>query len=136
MVLDQISIIIKLFILGIFIAIMFDNISRYINIFASVIIWIPLICIICSAIVKITYVYEISYIIYYFIIFCFSYFVYYKYMKKDLNYKIDNIILYFKKNMFFKKSMRFIFFIDEFKMFLKIIKKPFLKIKNKKIKKD
>lgn len=136
MVLDQISIIIKLFILGIFIAIMFDNISRYSNIFASVIIWIPLICIICSAIVKITYVYEISYIIYYFIIFCFSYFVYYKYMKKDLNYKIDNIIFYFKKNMFFKKSMRFLFFIDEFKIFLKIIKKPFLKIKNKKIKKD
>lgn len=136
MVLDQISIIIKLFILGIFIAIMFDNISRYSNIFASVIIWIPLICIICSAIVKITYVYEISYIIYYFIIFCFSYFVYYKYMKKDLNYKIDNIIFYFKKNMFFKKNMRFLFFIDEFKMVLKIIKKPFLKIKNKKIKKD
>lgn len=136
MVLDQISIIIKLFILGIFIAIMFDNISRYSNIFVSVIIWIPLICIICSVIVKITYVYEISYIIYYFIIFCFSYFVYYKYMKKDLNYKIDNIIFYFKKNMFFKKSMRFLFFIDEFKIVLKIIKKPFLKIKNKKIKKD
>lgn len=136
MVLDQISIIIKLFILGIFIAIMFDNISRYSNIFASVIIWIPLICIICSVIVKITYVYEISYIIYYFIIFCFSYFVYYKYMKKDLNYKIDNIIFYFKKNIFFKKRMRFLFFIDEFKIVLKIIKKPFLKIKNKKIKKD
>ena len=138
MILEQISIIIKMFILGIFIAIMFDNISRYCNYVISLILWFPLIYVICRVMVNITNMYELTYIIYYLCIFSLAYFIYYKYMKSELNNKIDSIIQYVRNNKKIKEIFKTMFFVNEF-IFIKnklkeLIKK--MKIKRKKVKKD
>lgn len=138
MILEQVNIIIKMFILGIFIAIMFDNISRYCNYVISFILWLPLIYVICRVMVNITNMYELTYIIYYLCIFALAYFIYYKYMKSELNNKIDSIIQYVRNNKKIKKIFKTMFFVDEF-IFIKnklkeLIKK--MKIKRKKVKKD
>lgn len=138
MILEQVNIIIKMFILGIFIAIMFDNISRYCNYVISFILWLPLIYVICRVMVNITNMYELTYIIYYLCIFSLAYFIYYKYMKSELNNKIDSIIQYVRNNKKIKKIFKTMFFVDEF-IFIKnklkeLIKK--MKIKRKKVKKD
>lgn len=138
MILEQVNIIIKMFILGIFIAIMFDNISRYCNYVISFVLWLPLIYVICRVMVNITNMYELTYIIYYLCIFSLAYFIYYKYMKSELNNKIDSIIQYVRNNKKIKKIFKTMFFVNEF-IFIKnklkeLIKK--MKIKRKKVKKD
>lgn len=135
MILDQISIIIKLFILGIFIAIMFDNISKYCHFIIAIILWIPIIYIICVCLIKICEYYEFSYIIYYLLIFVLSYYIYYKYLKLNLNFRIDKIINCIKNNKKIRKIFKFLFLVNEVKIIKNNIKKQLGKIKIKKIKK-
>ena len=136
MILDQISIIIKIFILGIFIAIMFDNISKYCHFVIAIILWIPIIYVICKVLINICIYYEFSYIVYYLLTIVLSYIIYYKYLKKDLNSIIDKIINKLKNSKKVKKVVRFIFLIDEFKYLKLCIIRGFKKIKRKKLKKD
>lgn len=138
MILEQISVIIKMFILGIFIAIMFDNISRYCNYVFSFVLWCPIIYLICRVMINITNLYEITYIIYYIVIYMFAYYVYYRFMKSKLNNTIDIIIKHIRYNSKIKKIINLMFFMDGIKFLKKEIKIIFkkIKVKRKKSKKD
>ncbi len=131
MILEQISVIIKMFILGIFIAIMFDNISRYCSYIVSCVLWCPIIYLICIVMINVTNLYEITYIIYYLVIYVIAYYIYYKYIKYKLNNTIDIIIRYIKDNNKIKSLVNLLCFVDEIKYIKNKISRLFRKLKNK-----
>lgn len=132
MILEQIIIILKILILGIFIAIMFDNISRYCNHIVALFIWLPITYVICRVIVNITIYFEITYIIYYLLLIVLAYYIYYKCLKKDLNNVLDKITNFIKSNKKIKRIINFLFLVNEVKYIKIKLKNVIRKIKLKK----